>query len=581
MSQNIFRIAAPETRTKYLAGCCGLFSALVYAGTLSFEFVYDDRRQIIQNPAIRTWRFLPQYFTRGGLPWSSFYRPLDLLWFRANYLLFGLKAMGWHLTSVLAHAMATTMVFFLIRRLARCERTATLSALIFGLHPIHVQSVAWASGIPDPLLTIFVCASVIAYLNFRERKKIVWLSWSLLLYVCAVLTKEHGIVLPILIFAPQFLNSDEAGSTVPFAQKFKEARLALASFAGVAVAYLGARLHALAKLDPGTPSVSLMEMVLTWPGALWLFIKHLLTLCGYGLYYHLPPVRHLFTTDFFLPLALIALTAGVVGLLFVWLRVERNTWISAAIWIFIPLLPSLYLRGIHIETFCQDRYLYVPCIGFALLVSAVVVRIAELPPLSKQRLATVYATVAVAVGFANCTLIQEPYWANELALYRRAYRICPNNSDAIGNLAAALGSNNDFAAALPLFEEALRRDPNSAGLNYGYGYTLYRMGDYKGALRPLARALQIDPTLPDALLCMGAAHARLGYTQDAVFEIRRALAVDPERQGVHLAMSAALEMNGDLDGAIAETRIEAKNFPDDSRAQQRLIQLEQKAGKSL
>lgn len=355
----------------------------------------------------------------------------------------------------------------------------------------------------------------------------------------------------------------------------------MASFAGVAILYFVAREHALAKLDPGAPSVSVMEMVLTWPGALWLFIKHLFEPGGYALYYELRPVQHLFTTEFFVPLALLAVTTALAGSMLFWLRVERNTWISAATWIFVPLLPSLYLRGIRVETFCQDRYLYVPCIGFALLVSAVLVRISDLPSFSRRKLINLYAALIVSLGLASCNLIQQPHWANNLALYRRAFRISPNNSDAIGNLAAALASKNDFVEALPLFEQALRRDPNSAHLNFQYGYNLYRMGNYKDALHPLARALEIDPTLPEAFLYMGIAHARLGYTQDAVFEIRRAVEIDPERQGVHLAMSVALEDAGDLDGAIAETRTEAKNFPENPLARKRLIQLEQKAGKSL
>ena len=150
---------------------------LAYVPTLGFQFVYDDKPQILQNPAIRAWHYLPNYFTShvwaelyphvGG----DYYRPVFLLWFRLNHAMFGVNPEGWHLTTVLCHVAATWLVFRLVRRLAASPWIAFSAATLFALHPVHIESVAWVSGVTDPLLAIFLLGSFLAYLQFREGNR--------------------------------------------------------------------------------------------------------------------------------------------------------------------------------------------------------------------------------------------------------------------------------------------------------------------------------------------------------------------------------------------------------------------------
>ena len=145
---------------------------IVYAGTLGFEFVYDDHEQVLENNYVHSWRFVGHYFT--GHVWSNlyakdpgnYYRPLFLLWLRVNHMLFGLEPWGWHLTTALAHLFATYLVYLLAVRLVRDPVTAGFAALIFGLHPVHIEAVAWVSGVTEPLLAVllipsFLCLSLI------------------------------------------------------------------------------------------------------------------------------------------------------------------------------------------------------------------------------------------------------------------------------------------------------------------------------------------------------------------------------------------------------------------------------------
>ncbi len=145
--------SASELLAKYLRRpgvllpLLGLVTFVVYSGSLSFEFVWDDWPQIVNSPIIRTWSNLPRAF--GSDLWyhvarhQVYYRPLFVAWSMLNYTLFGLRPWGWHLGAVLLHVGAVAAVFWLARRLGLEYWTAALAALIFALHPVHIEPVTW------------------------------------------------------------------------------------------------------------------------------------------------------------------------------------------------------------------------------------------------------------------------------------------------------------------------------------------------------------------------------------------------------------------------------------------------------
>jgi tetratricopeptide (TPR) repeat protein len=489
-----------------------------------------------------------------------------------NYALFALNPSGWHLTSVLAHAAATVLVFRLVYRLFENRTGAALAALIFGLHPVHVQSVAWISGVTDPLLAIFLIGSFLQYLTFRETRKPRHLVGSLLLYTLAAFTKEPGIILPAIIFLHESFAQRKT-IALRFTARLKIASVAVLPFLVVTIAYLAARMKALHGFAPALLDMDALTMLRTWPSILWLETKHLLLPWDYSLYYDLEPVRHFSTSQFLFPSACLSLLVAALAALCYLLRISREALFASLIWFTLPLIPSLYLPAVEPAIFGQDRYLYISSIGFAILVGNLILRgFALLDKGERAGTFTLYATVLIAVAFGSCTLIQQQYWRNNIALFRRAVSVAPNNEQALTNLGVAL-AEHEPADAVALFQRALDRDPDSAKLNYFYGYTLYRIGRYGAALRPLSRAAQLDSNMVDAFLYIGMAHLKLGYSQDAAIEITRAVKLEPLKRGVHLALGAVYEAQGDLPAALKETEIEARNYPDDPIVQQRLAAL--------
>ncbi|HQR31241.1 MAG TPA: glycosyltransferase family 39 protein, partial [Blastocatellia bacterium] len=147
---------------------------LVFVNSLSGEFVYDDSFQILKNPTVQSAGNIPAMFTQGVWQFMTsdpskavglYYRPMFNSLLIVNYQLFGFSPFGWHLVSLLLHLAATFLVFRLVRAWDQSREVAVLAALLFGVHPIHVESVAWVSGVPDPLATVFVLLALI----FHER----------------------------------------------------------------------------------------------------------------------------------------------------------------------------------------------------------------------------------------------------------------------------------------------------------------------------------------------------------------------------------------------------------------------------
>jgi len=274
-------LAERNVRPVFLLGLALLATFAVYSRTLNFEFVFDDEALIDNNPLIRESRFVPSYFERHLVSHvtphqpGNYYRPVLLLWLFVNYQLFGLNPMGWHLSTLLAHLGAIVLVYFAARRLAgaaqpgstftgRAETLALFAALIFGLHPVHVENVAWIMGVTEPLVAIPTLASFLCYVRARQSlcdasnsnsHPKLWFAAALSLYAVALLSKETALVLPGILLAYEWFY--HSGAQEPaFAGRARAILYPLLPFLLLAAAYLALRMKVLGGLSHGDASAA-------------------------------------------------------------------------------------------------------------------------------------------------------------------------------------------------------------------------------------------------------------------------------------------------------------------------------------
>ncbi len=568
-------------RPNVLLPLLGLITFVIYSGSLSFDFVWDDWPQIVNNPIIRSWSNLPRAF--GSDLWyhvarhQVYYRPLFVAWSMLNYILFGLRPWGWHLGAVLLHVGTVVSVFWLVRRLGLEYWTAALATLIFAVHPVHIEPVAWVSAASDTMVTMFAALAFTAFLNGRERKgkrQVAWWAASLVLLMCALLTKEMAVVFAALVGFYSWLHPSD-GRVSP-ARRLVGALSEALPYTVVTVAYAALRkhalLHATGQFDPNH---GLIDVVRTLPLVLSIYLRQLLVPIGMTGLYYTRYVTGAILGQIVLPS--IALGVVLVGLWY-WNRREGNSTIAfAGLWLIVGLAPALYLRNFGNGDFVRDRYMYLPSIGFAILAALALRR---LPSIQRWSAQTVQISVVLVLcsAYVCASIAQQAYWANDLLVLVRGQSLYPGNPIAMAGLAKEYSQRgaNDQAIALaqavvkdhpeygygPLalaesyiragrFEEGRmwldRVNPDYAKSEVGMAGVagLYgQIGDYDRALALCAEILAKEPDLVSALYNCGNVHLMHGQYQDAVQLLTRAVQLDPEQAAPKHFLGRALLREG-------------------------------------
>jgi 4-amino-4-deoxy-L-arabinose transferase-like glycosyltransferase len=573
-----------------------LATFLAYSNTLGFKFVYDDRGQILANVQVHAWRYVPHYFFERV--WSfaypgihgNYYRPLFLVFLLLNYKIFGPYPAGWHLMSVAAHMGATYLVYLLARRLTGDGRTALIAALIFGLHPVHIESVAWISGVTDPLLALFLLPAFLCYLNARGRsaRRLRWLAGSLVLYGLAMLSKETALILPIIIFTFEWLWQDAPGLSGlrMVLDRTRKAVVCTLPFLLLTFVYLAVRWEVLDGLGHTMVPLGLWAILFTWPRLLMFYLWHLICPFNLSVFYNVPYVRAPGLVSFVLPLAGLA-SIGFLAFLGVQ-RLARTSPGNArlavfmASWILIPFIPLLDLSVLPVGEIAHDRYLYLPSIGFCILLGMALRRI----PLGKARFLglpawQVVGVVSLAALFGISTTVQDRYWANDLKLYSRGVSRTPQNKLARTNLGNAMGEEGRYGEALTLYQEVLTRDPDFWLAIYNTGYTCYRMGQLHEAEKYLKRAIAVNGVDSDEYFYLGLTWLKLGDVDDAEKAVRHALKLQPGGLAYHFALGMILKLKGDIPGALAQFKEELRNFPGETGAAQQIEAIRSKSERSI
>jgi len=527
-------------------------TVVVYANSLSGAFVFDDTKQIVGNPALRSWGNILRAFTsdvwsfqRGTLTRDvppPYYRPLFTAYLTLNYKLFGLWEPGWHLMNLLVHTGATVVVFFLIKRLSGDRLIATVAALVFGLHPAHVESVSWISGIPDPLAALFFVPSLIWYVRYRLDGNQKFLIASVIAYGLSALCKETPLAMPLVFIVWELTR---AGSRQSLSARGREIILRLIPYAIMAGAYLALRFAVLGRISWKHPFMARVPDSAIWmtvPYVFMSYVRHLVAPFYLSLIYGTPFVTSATDPRFFLPAVLIVVLA-----ILLWVyrkKLSGDSW-TALVLIVAPLLPVLNLRVFHYEYIIQDRYLYLPSIGFCYLIAFLLVRWSR----RQKQLATAVA-VAIIVAFGASTFAQNRVWHDAVSLWWRAIYYSPNSWSTHYNLGLAYLNLKQNQAAVDELVEARRLNPREPTVLNNLALAHGAEGDTVGAIAILTEALKLDPTLIEAHNNLGTFLFEKKQFNDARMEFQEALARDPSSVSARFNLARTLAAMGEHGPAI-------------------------------
>ena len=536
-----------------------IVTALTYIQTITYGFVYDDTVQIEMNPWVQSWRHSWVYFTGNAWSWvrvngtGSYYRPVFLLWMNANWSLFGPTPGWWHLAALAVHVVATALVYVFAARLLRDRWTAALAALIFGVYPLHIEAVSWISGIAEALVTVFFLSALLSLQNWMEDRRASWAVASALLYAAALLVKET--TLAFLPVAAALVWTAERSR--PLSARLRAITVRVAPYVIVTAIYLLVRTTALGSITASDFPRPTAWVVLTWPSALWFYLRQLCWPMGLSILYDFDLVHTFSAATVLLPLVASAAVLAVIG----WFGRMLGIGELSLTWLVAPLAPVLV--GIKVfpwYDYVHDRYLYLPSVMAAILIAAGIRRLGK----SIGTPAAAAVAIAIVVMFSIVTVHQNPQWASDSALFTHAYERAPHNPVAADFHARTVYGEGHTEEAFAEFQQLLQEHPGYWQGNAVLGLAYYQSGRYADAEKYLTIATHIRPQeylRPNAteFYYLGLTQQRRGALDEAEDSFRRAIEIRPEAPGYRMAFAQVLRARGDLAGADEQLRLDAAN----------------------
>jgi len=547
--------------------------ALGFLPTLGNGFVnFDDTVYVYENAHVQGG------VTLAGIRWAftnleaGFWHPLTWLSIMLDCQLYGRRALGHHLTSVLLHAANTTLLFVLFRRMTGATWRSFVVAALFGLHPLHVEPVAWAADRKDVLCTLFWLLTILIYVRYVEAKErrrpgsafqlpsSACYLLSLLFFVCGLMSKTMVVTLPLILLLLdwwplrrfQHKTQDSGNRTL--------GPLLLEKLPFLAVALAGGFLTILAERGIGalatTTRIPVTDRV---ANAVLSCVRYLLQTAwprDLAVFYPYPATFSVWSVAG----AALLLAAGSA---FVWRASRTCPWFCFGwAWYLVTLLPVIGLIqvGSHAHA---DRYTYIPLIGiFTLLVWGA----CDLAARWRYRTAAL-STVAVLV-ISLCMIFtrhQVAYWRNTETLLGHAIAVTRDNALACNNLGTALASQGRLEEAIGFLREAARLNPDDAGAHDNLGAALARQGRLDEAVHYLREAVRLNPAHAGARNDLGAALGQQGRLEEALEQLQLAVELAPGDAGAHCNLGDALASLERFDDAIRQyqTAIRIRpNYPE-------------------
>ena len=487
---------------------------------------YDDPAYVTQNAHVNTgytWQNIVWAF-RGAH--ASNWHPLTWISLQLDASLYGLDPAGYHLTSLILHVANMLLVFLWLGDITGHRGRSAFVALAFGLHPVHVESVAWVSERKDVLSTLFCMLTFLAYTAYVRRPGLTRYLAVAALFAAGLLSKPMLVTLPILLLLLDWW---------PLQRKESWPRLVIEKLPLLALASLSAAVTVWAQREGGSlTALDRLPLGNRLANAVISYIRYIgktLWPADLAVFYPFP-----------IPIPAWEV-AGCVTLLVIatWLAYRerhRRPWLMAGwCWYILSLLPVIGIVQVGMQSMA-DRYLYVPMIGL-LIASAWQAAESAQGSLARIRIVTAAASLALT-ACAVLSWRQAQVWRDGATLFTHAIAVTTDNFVAHDNLGVELDRLGRPEEALAEYRETLRIRPgdrngeeNFAQASFTKGERLLGQGDVNGAIAAFRDGLRFRPRNAVALTSLGAALARSGQSIEARKVFEDCVQADPSSVEAH------------------------------------------------
>jgi tetratricopeptide (TPR) repeat protein len=599
-----------------------LLTAAVLWPIVGHEFIdYDDDVYVTANRDVQAG--LTGKSVRWALTtlYNANWHPLTWLSHMLDYRLYGLKAGGHHLTSLLLHLANVVLLFLVLLRMTGSAWRSGFVAALFGIHPLHIESVAWIAERKDVLSALFWLLTMWAYARYAERPDLKRYLPILVFFALGLMAKPMLVTLPFVFLlldywplgrysgfkvqGSRFKVADEAAntqhlipntgsksrisstSTSTTAILLEKAPLFLMSAGSSAITYIAQQGGgAIAPLDRFPLGIRIANAFAAYAG----YIGKMLYPRNLAVFYPHP--------GFHLPMwQAVGGAALLVGIsVLAALGAKRRRYLVAGwLWYVITLIPVIGLIQVGSQAMA-DRYTYVPLIGLFIMIAwgiggewekgrkeergkgGMGETATSIFPHSHTPTPAV-AGLLIILTLAASSAVQVRHWRNSYALFKHAAAVTSGNYLAHNTLGVVLKRQGRIDEAVAHYREALEIRPTYAPAHNNLGNALARQGKLAEAVWEYGEAIRIRPDYVDAHYNLGLALARQGKLPEAVERFHEVLQREPGHVRARVSLGMAFLAQGKLDDAESEYRKAIAAAPDSSDAHVKLGDVLSRRGK--
>ena len=543
----------------------------IYAQVIGHQFItLDDPTYIRENPVVN------RGVTLAGLAWAftTFYvanwHPLTWISHMIDCQLFGTNAGRHLLVNALIHAANTLLIFYFLFRTTRARWPSALVAALFALHPLHVESVAWASERKDTLSTFFGLLSLIAYVRYTEAPSIKRYAWVAITLALGLLAKPMLVTWPFVMLLLDYWPLGRFAAVIPSEveeSRRKTSKLTprgLSTSLGMTTKKLIVEKIPLFALVAASATITfvaqsyggavrtLMHAPFTFrlSNALVSYAKYLLLTFwphDLAMYYPLPPTG----IPTWQVIGAAFLLIGITALCLFQSRKHSGYLIVGWLWFLGTLVPVIGFVQVGGQIMA-DRYFYIPSIGLFIALVFGLADLAKSWRLSRHVGISAGMAGGVLLILATLTNMQIQRWRDSFTLFEHTLAVTPPNLHIEHNLGLAMGGSGRYDEASAHFEKALQIEPNFYDSLVGMGVTRDFQDRLPEAINSFQAAIRSQPDTPTAHVHLGRVLWKQNSDEAALEEIRRASQLAPDDADIQADFGLALQLIGRVPEAIEQ-----------------------------
>lgn len=561
----------------------GLSVLTVFWQVRYHDFInFDDNQYIVNNTRIKSG------LTRENLVWAFTsihahnWHPLTWISHMLDYKLFGLDSGNHHFINVLFHIANAILLFYVLLFMTGRLWPAAFVAAAFALHPLHVESVAWASERKDVLSTFFLLLTIWAYACYVRRPEVKRYLLALFLFALGLLAKQMLITLPVILLLLDYwplkrfcfreqLSCDSAQKIIPAAigrcilEKLPFIVLSIA--ATVTVFFVQQR--TVVKTIAEYPLIYRVQNALV---AYVIYIGKMFYPARLAIFYPHPLANLPLWKTLTAALLLACITVIAVR------KARRYPYFVVGwLWYLIMLIPVIGLVQVGLQAYA-DRYSYMSLTGPFIIIAWGISDL--LPKFRLRKMVLASFSVVLILVLAGMTFYQLRHWRNSITLYTHATKVVPDNWWAYLRLGMAYGQQNNLDEAIKCYTKAIQIKPEFPAPHRNLGYAFARQGKLNKAIEEYNRALRLRPDFEEAHQMLGNAFARQKKFDKAIQHYNKALQLRPNWPEVYNGLAEVFYIQGNIAQAITYWQKTLQLKPDWTQVQDNLNKLIQWKNKS-